>query len=302
MLSRIGLISLFFYMVMLTGCQPPPTPTGPMVRGEKLISVYDMADKLGLTLQQIKTTDIVLKNSSNTVMIFPYQGGQVFVNGKPAARVDSIEKIGNSVYLPESLINKIRSYIISGYVKPVLPAIGGLVVIDAGHGGKDPGATSVTGYYEKNVNLNIAQKVASSLKSRGVSVVMTRSSDNFVELENRAGIANQYNAKLLVSIHADSNNDHSKQGCTVYIAKSASSDSKTAAQAILQALSNVGMRNNGIRRADYKVLVLTRCPAVLVETGYLSNSYEASMLNRDSYQDKIADAISQGICNALEKI
>ena len=301
---RIELIVLFLGGALLAGCQtgdlyPEYQPISPK---DNLISVYDLAGKIGLQVQHVKSTDITLRNSTNTVMIFPYLGGQVFVNGKSITTIDKIERVGSSVYFPQSLADKIRSSIGTTVVMPMRTLAGSIVVIDAGHGGKDPGATSVLGFYEKDINLSIAQKVASSLRNRGANVVMTRNSDRFVELEDRAAVANNYNAKLFVSIHADSNPDHSKQGYTVYIANSASWGSKITAQELINSLSATGLRSNGVGRADYRVLVKTRCPAVLIETGYLSNSYEASILNRAGFQDKMAAAIAQGISNALGKL
>jgi N-acetylmuramoyl-L-alanine amidase len=298
------LIVLFLGAALLAGCQTDTLYSDyqPISPTDKLISVYDLAAKIGLQVQHVKAADITLRNSTNTVMIFPYPGGQVFVNGRSVTKIDKVEKIGSSVYFPGSLVGKIRSSLRTGVARPMKTLTGNIVVIDAGHGGKHPGATSVLGYHEKHINLRIAQKVASSLRSKGANVVMTRNSDRLVELEDRAAIANNHNAKLFVSIHADSNPNHSRQGYTVYIARSASWGSKITAQTLVKSLSATGLKSNGVGRADYRVLVKTRCPAVLIETGHLSNSYEASILNRDSFQSKMAAAITNGISAALGKL
>ena len=118
--------------------------------------------------------------------------------------------------MPQSLIAQIRAAlrttVVSVTPKPCAKRLTGTVVIDAGHGGKDPGAISVKGFYEKPVNLSVARKVAAKLKQCGLRVVMTRSSDRFVELERRAEIANQYRADLFVSVHADSSLTRTHKG------------------------------------------------------------------------------------------
>ncbi|MHC5121764.1 MAG: N-acetylmuramoyl-L-alanine amidase family protein [Planctomycetota bacterium] len=165
----------------------------------------------------------------------------------------------------------------------------GTVVIDPGHGGKDPGATSYHGYYEKTVNLRIARKLASYLENR----------DTFIELNERAEIANRAGADLFVSIHCDSHQNRSQNGYTIYVARSASWSSKKTGAAINQAMGQTGLSSVGIRNQDFRVLVRTACPAVLVECGYLTNPSEASLLDDSDFQDRIARAIADGIIASL---
>ncbi len=180
--------------------------------------------------------------------------------------------------------------------------LSGTVVIDPGHGGEDPGATSVSGFYEKTVNLSVARKVAAKLRERGLRVVMTRDSDRAVELENRAAIANQNRADLFVSIHADSSLARTNKGYSVYVARQASYSSQKVARAIARYMQQVSPDGNGVKQADYRVLVKTQMPAVLVEIGYISNRGEASMIATDSFQNRIADAICDGICETIGQI
>jgi len=178
---------------------------------------------------------------------------------------------------------------------PVPRRMSGTVVIDAGHGGKDPGATSVLGFYEKTVNLSVAHKVARLLEQRGLRVKMTRTSDYFVELEDRVAIANNLRADLFVSIHSDSFPKSTRRGYTVYIARSASSSSRRAASAIARSMSGTGLNSFGVQTAGYHVLTGTRGPAVLVELGYLSNRSEAALLRSGSFQSRLAQAVADGI-------
>jgi N-acetylmuramoyl-L-alanine amidase len=273
---------------------------------QDLVSVDLLASRLGLDVDSVNSTHVTLKNSANTVMIFTHSGAQFFVNGKEIGPVGQIEYTGGKYYVPDSLAGQIRpllrttpTYSLSN---PCIRRLSGTVVIDPGHGGDDPGAISVKGFYEKTVNLSVARKVAARLRQCGLRVVMTRDSDRFVELERRAEIANQYRADLFVSIHADSSMTGTEKGYSVYVARQASYASQKVARAIAKNLHSVSPDGNGIKQADYRVLVKTQMPAVLVEMGYISNHGEASLIATDAFQNRIAEAISAGICETIEQI
>jgi len=284
--------------IVIVGCQN--TADGPVIEdtvppARQNISVNELAAALGLRVSESKPTHVTLKNSANTVMIFTLSGGKLYVNTRPIGEVGRIEKKGGQLYVSRSLIQRIRSAMRAYTPQPVHRRMSGTVVIDAGHGGKDPGATSVLGFYEKSVNLAVAHKVARLLEQRGLRVKMTRTSDYFVELEDRAAIANDLNADLFVSIHSDSFPKSTRRGFTVYIARSASSSSRRAASAIVRSMSGTGLNSFGTQTAGYHVLTGTRGPAVLVELGYLSNRREAALLRSSSFQNRLAQAVADGI-------
>lgn len=284
----------------LAGCEQPQRKEPRLTVGEHATTIEDLALRLGLRVTERDEAFVVLKNAANTVIIFTHTNGRFFVNGKPVGSVGEITKQGDTVYVPDALLPQIRQYLRaaapqSPIVRPSPVKPKGLIVIDAGHGGHDPGAISAGGLQEKSINLEVALKVASLLEQRGVNVVMTRQDDRFIELEERAEIANRRNANLFVSIHSDSNPDRGRQGFTVYVARAASSNAYKVAGDIDQAMSAAGSDSHGIREADYKVLVNTSCPAVLVEIGYLSNSQDASRLRDPTYQNRLAQAIVNGI-------
>ena len=187
-----------------------------------------------------------------------------------------------------------------------IPAFGTLkgktIVVDAGHGGKDPGSqgTCFSTADEKRINLSIATELARQLKARGAKVIMTRTGDRFIELDDRAAMADRYCADLFVAIHSNSNPDSSRRGAVVYTARQPSHLSMVAAMKIDQAIRSAGIASD-TDRADYKVLTLHSRPAVLVECGYLSNSSDCKRLNTSSYRTKIADAIVSGITSYLER-
>ncbi|MDD2752895.1 MAG: N-acetylmuramoyl-L-alanine amidase [Candidatus Omnitrophica bacterium] len=115
------------------------------------------------------------------------------------------------------------------------------IVIDAGHGGNDPGAIGKTGLREKDVNLDIAKKLARVLKDSGIEVVLTRSSDNFIPLDRRVEISNNARADLFVSIHSNANRARLMNGFEVYyITPAASVDSRRALSAAQGGIAELG--------------------------------------------------------------
>ncbi len=313
-----GLASWSVLTLALAGCQEPThgrTSGGSSIRTRStppayMLSVNDLGSQLGLSVTKTGNPYYELKNTTNRVLLFMYEDGRVYVNGESVASVGPVVDVNGTYYVSEILLTQIRPFLKSGQTvwtpaplptpSPWTPRTGnGLVVIDAGHGGKDPGATSYLGHLEKDIVLQIAKRVAANLRQRGVEVIMTRSDDTFIELEERAAIANRANADLFVSIHADSNHDRLHQGFTLYIARSASEASRRAGRQLETAMSRIGIPSKGLRTADYRVLVRTQCPAVLVEAGFLSNPNEAAMLLDGGYQERIASAIADGIVNTL---
>lgn len=312
MSNRIKLfVFLASLVIVVVGCQP--TAKGPVINdnvpvGEQKISINELAATLGMQVSESNHTHVVLKNSSNTVMIFTLNGGKLYVNTNPIGEVGPIERIGGQIYVSSSLISKIRSAMRT-YAplptpapshKPGTRRLSGTVVIDPGHGGKDPGARSILGFYEKGINLSVALDVARLLEQKGLRVKMTRTDDYYPELEERAAMANNLNADLFVSIHADSFPKSSRRGYTIYVAKAASSYSRQAARAIARSMSGTGLNSFGVQTANYHVLTDTCGPAVLVEMGYLTNRSEAALLRSSSFQDRIAEAIANGIIDYFD--
>lgn len=306
-LIKRGLPALGLFLIVLTGCQAPPKTAVPAAPSY-MISVDQLAVRLGLQVSFTNGRYIELTNSANRVVIFTHPGGSVYVNGENIGQTGTVITEGQTVYVAQVLVPRIRAYLKSAApVKPLpqytpsspRPAGGQTVVIDPGHGGKDPGAVSYLGYHEKEVNLKVAQKIAWILKKQGINVIMTRNNDTFIELNERAEIANRAGADLFVSIHHNSNRSRAHHGFTVYIAPNASEASRRAGRLIERALGTTGLSSNGLRTNDYRVLVRTNGPAVLIECGYLSNPSEAALLYDGNFQNRLASAIAQAVLDAL---
>lgn len=172
------------------------------------------------------------------------------------------------------------------------------VVIDAGHGGKDPGAPSVTGQWEKQFNLSVALKVQKLLENeQRIRPYLTRSTDVFIELNDRAKLPNELQADLFISIHANRYTSNAT-GTETYYNRA---DSKAFADVMHKNLVQAtGLPDRNVRQAGFLVIRKTTMPAVLLEAGYLSNSRDAKALFTESVQDRIAAGIVAGIKEQLK--
>ena len=174
-----------------------------------------------------------------------------------------------------------------------------LVLVDPGHGGKDSGAIGIGGLQEKNIILPIAQQVAALLEQQGVQAVLTRTADYFVDLAPRVVMAEQLNANLFVSIHANSIDSRPDvNGLETYYYRSGLRLAQTIHNSILQ---NINVRDRGVRRARFYVLRKNSMPAVLVETGYVSGIEDSSRLATLTYQSQMAAAIARGIIQYIQQ-
>ncbi|NET53492.1 MAG: N-acetylmuramoyl-L-alanine amidase, partial [Merismopedia sp. SIO2A8] len=169
-----------------------------------------------------------------------------------------------------------------------------VVMLDPGHGGKDPGAIGIGGLQEKNVILPISRRVAQILERNGVQVVLTRSSDYFVSLSGRVQMAERANADLFVSIHANAINMSRPDvnGLETYYYQTGSSLARTIHNSVLRRFN---MRNRGVRRARFYVLRRTSMPAALVEVGFVTGREDAPRLASPAFQNQMAEAIAEGI-------
>jgi len=171
------------------------------------------------------------------------------------------------------------------------------VLTRAINGGYDPGAVAFDGLREKDVALDISKRLAAKLQSFDMDVVMTRETDVYVPLLERAYIANEANADLFVSVHTNSVTSRQAHGAEVLV-YSLSSASVPVAEDVLANMVSLGLRNRGVKeRPRLTVLSRTRMPAVLVEPAFISCDHGIDyQILRSSYGlDQIADAITRGV-------
>lgn len=168
-----------------------------------------------------------------------------------------------------------------------------LVAIDAGHGGKDTGAIGPTGLLEKDVVLDVAQRVREALVKSGVRVIMTRETDAFVELQDRPRLAKQQGATVFVSIHANASTRPASNGSETYYL---SPQSQVLAQLVQEELTRVpNLAPRGVKTANFLVLRESDVPAALVEVAYVSNMDEEARLRQNVFRQRLAEAIARGV-------
>jgi N-acetylmuramoyl-L-alanine amidase len=210
----------------------------------------------------------------------------------------------------------------------------GRIVVDAGHGGHDTGTIAPNGLMEKDLVLDVALRLGKLLGSRmGAEVVYTRDDDTFIPLETRTAIANQNEADLFISIHANSSSDSSARGIeTYYLNFTTSADALEVAarenavseksihelqdlvkkialkdkieesrefavdvqQALYNGLANRGLRNRGVKKAPFIVLIGANMPSILAEISFVSNPADAKRLKTPDYRQKIAESLYRG--------
>jgi N-acetylmuramoyl-L-alanine amidase len=211
------------------------------------------------------------------------------------------------------------------------------IVIDPGHGGKDPGATGVDGLAEKDIVLNVAKKLARKLQRElGIGAVLTRRTDTFVPLETRTAIANEQDADLFISLHMNASPNGEARGLETYYLDSTTDeasirlasrenatsrknvsdlqfilsdmtqnlkleDSMTLAHRLHESVVRgmgpkmVDIKDLGVKKALFYVLVGARMPSVLVEMFFITNRTEGRAMSQENYQDAVVEALFDGI-------
>jgi N-acetylmuramoyl-L-alanine amidase len=265
-------------------------------------------------------------HATDSKLVWPPPSEEPKARGEGRGEIEkpASSAVSNSVALPPS---------------PLSPHAIHRIVIDPGHGGKDPGATGPHGTEEKTVNLRLAQELADTLRETyGYEVLLTRMDDTFIPLAERAKLANKYSADLFISLHCNASLSSKLEGFEVYFLSERASDPQAdevarlenAALAlegkdvpapnrvkeVLRSLVKTANINEasalgslldrhmaerlsepslGVKQAAFYVLRGAEMPAVLIETGFLSNSKEERLLQDDAYRKKLIDGIAAGI-------
>ncbi len=167
------------------------------------------------------------------------------------------------------------------------------VILDPGHGAHDRGAA--IGYvYEKHLALDTARRVEQLLRKEGLKVIMSRSRDVFIPLQDRSALGNSRSDAIFVSIHYNYNRGGSGAGAETYYHFTSGYMLAAYIQAYL--VQRTGMTNRGVKSANFHVIrATTKNPAVLVECGFVSNSSERARMLTGEFRAKIAEGIAQGI-------
>ena len=225
--------------------------------------------------------------------------GRPYVSAGVAAEIESYLRRGKpsaQAVRPEN----------GGKVKPPEPGRKplGHICIDAGHGGKDPGAVSRWGLREKDVVLSTTKYLAAELRELGYTVTLTRDRDVFLELNDRPAVARREDAKVFVSIHANATGNSSVRGMEVFYWDGRLSgigswktrrEGQELADQITRTCQQEGLTVHSTRGASCRVIRMAGMPAVLVETGFLTNQADERLLRTDAHRRRLARAIASGI-------
>lgn len=326
-MTKWTLLSLAATALAAAGCAPEQIAYQKNEVPPDYLSAGELAARTNMRLVRLTHTCASFENGPNSLLLICDPGGAIFVNGKHIAKGQPVIAAENTLYVPTSIVGPVRANMLMGapdsgnirrtidngsgktviYIgrPPIEPpretTAHGLVVLDPGHGGTDPGTQAFKGADEKDINLKVARLVRDKLKDRGVKVIMTRDSDVLIDLTERAEIANRNKADLFVSIHCNSANDASVSGYSIYVDHTPTAPSSKAAETVSQHLAANNSGKGVIKDPrGLRVLVKNNRPAMLIEVGYLSNAAEARLLASDQYEQKIASAIADGIVEYLK--
>ena len=172
-----------------------------------------------------------------------------------------------------------------------------LVVLDAGHGGKDVGCSHGE-TLEKDINLAVALQTKAALEKLGYEVVLTRADDTFISLDERVEIANKNRGGMFVSIHVNSTEKSTgATGIETYCDANANPHSAALAQAVQDAaVKKTGAKDRNMRDdSNFQVVRYSKIPACLIEIGFINAKAEREKLVKESYQKKLAEAIAEGV-------
>lgn len=171
------------------------------------------------------------------------------------------------------------------------------IAIDAAFGGFETGYSSHN-RLEKNDNLRLAKEIESQLIQQKQKVLMIRTDDRFVNLENRVAIANDENVDYYLSITRNSYVSNIANGVEIWVSPHASKQTANYAETILNRITNVGVQQNrGVQKCEHFLLNKTTMPASILKLGFITNTIDNSLFDR--YFKKYAQAIVQGICENL---
>lgn len=194
-----------------------------------------------------------------------------------------------------------------------LPIENKVIIIDAGHGSPDEGASSNDGLTEANINLSIALKVQNLLEEAGSTVILTRSDENGIydeesssirekkvsDIKNRVKIGNESSADIFVSIHLNKLQEQQYWGWQTFF-KKGNENSKKLAESLQNGLNEIIQKENkrqSLKIENIYIIDHVEIPTAIVECGFLSNEEEKNLLKTDEYQNKIAWGIYVGIMN-----
>lgn len=327
-MQRIFLFILLIFTVSCATTSYRQAPAG--YEASNFITIDDFCRRHSLQYNYDTIDDTIAIVSAGMDMRLILNSNIAYFNGKIVNLKEAPVYSFGKILIPKDIENTISS---KEALTFKLPFNIKTIVIDPGHGGKDPGAISLTGVEEKGLNLKVSKHLKDELERRGFNVILTRSTDKYLTLQERVDIAKRNSADLFISIHSNSSRSRSLRGIEVYHLSPSRFNSQERAldlakeeyfgakkmpfdaevivwdmvltknhalsvelsHALYFNFKNLGFRVKPPKKAPFYVLRLAYVPSVLVEIGYISNRYEEKFLRRSSYQSQIAEAIALSV-------
>jgi N-acetylmuramoyl-L-alanine amidase len=337
----------FLMMLALHGCatRPPVLPSTPVG-----IPLQDVCDRYHVTWQWDGVTQVVMMEYRGNISKALVGSSTVLIGKQQIILSSPLRRDHSTIYVPEDFEAKVLAPFgvpIAGLSPVESYSRAHVIVIDAGHGGKDRGTMDrLFGRMdEKEIVLDVAKRLRALLEGAGLKVIMTRDTDDFISLPERTIIAARSGGDLFISVHVNSNQDHAVSGLLVYYLDSISrrdineeqrreneraflrslraDDSQTMQVIVTDMMDTfktaqsqklarsiirearlepgVKVRGNGARVCRFFVVRNTLIPAVLVETGFLSNAQEHNKLISPSYRQKMAEIIARGVLDYADE-
>ncbi len=279
MLYKFLIILFLLSASFFSGCQSVPVKSDFVtysINGVKYLPLVNLCNARGIALEYDTFTRTAVLTKNTHKINLRISEKLSLIDGNPRYLKSPVEVFQGTIVVPY----KFKEDILDGMFQDVpvvvrefpLGATIKRIVIDPGHGGKDPGAIGKTGLKEKDVNLDIAKRLASILEKDRVSVVLTRSVDRFIALPRRVEIANESNADLFISIHSNANRVRSMNGFEVYYVSPTVSDSERSLQAAKGTVSPLDDTSFSLLPLEIK--------AILWDMVYTAHRGESIVLSR----------------------
>ncbi len=286
-----------------------------------LVPLRAIFESMGATVNWNSKTYVVTARQGDIEVILPLNSDTATVNGQayhlevPSKIVNNrtlapLRFVGEAFGAEVTWDNDTRCiYIKSSEATPTPPVSPPrkLIVLDAGHGGQDPGALGRQ-LKEKDVNLMITLQVGKLLEQQGIKVEYTRNDDSYVGLEERSNIANKLNATLFVSIHNNANILSAPRGTETYYYAPLDNtglhiqrDERFRLAQLLQTqlVEKLQTQNRGVKEGNLAILRNTMMPSALVEVAFISNPNEEALLKTNDFKNRAAEAIANGILSYI---
>ena len=304
-LNVLCIVFLLLISTIFTGCAAKRK----IVRKDRYVSLNSICSDYDVSWAWDGFSKTIRLNKRyNEVWLYP-GSSLIRVNNKVCDLVTPVEMKGSQILVPESLtqlvdLNKSRTTVKK-------------IVIDAGHGGKDPGAMG-SQMPEKDIVLDIVIRLKKELAKAGFNVLMTRDQDVFIPLQERAELANRKNADLFISVHVNASSSAVPRGFEAFYLAGQSDQNKNItdlntgvehmfasgqqkesieiAHTVSRNLEQMlYLETRYIKGANFRVLKVAKMPAVLLELGYVTNNTEGKLLNNSEYRQMLSESIAKGI-------